>query len=205
MSNSELNTEQIILEAAEAEFFEKGFAGTKMMAIAKRANVAHSMLHYYFRSKENLFQTIFLKKAHTLYPLFENVIDQKLPFSETVRILMKTQFNFLMQNPRLSQFILSEILTNKENRALLLNVLYLKEVNPLTKLEELFNEETKKGTIRPIAFQNLVMNIFSLNVFTFLALPIVQDVITQNPEHIEKMMAERCESNIQFVLTALRP
>jgi AcrR family transcriptional regulator len=205
MIDSTLNTEQIILEAAEAEFFEKGYAGTKMMAIARRANVAHSMLHYYFRSKDNLFQTIFLKKAQTLFPLFENAIEQKLPFSETVLTLMKTQFHFLMQNPQLPHFLLTEILTNKENRALLLDVLSSKVVNPLTKLKEMFDEEVKKGAIRPISFQDLVMNIFSLNISTFLALPVVQDVITQNPEHIEKMLDERCESNIQFVLAALRP
>ena len=54
MKDREQNTEQIILEAAEAEFLEKGYSNAKMMAIAQRAGVAHSMLHYYFRSKENL-------------------------------------------------------------------------------------------------------------------------------------------------------
>ncbi|MDR2815973.1 MAG: TetR/AcrR family transcriptional regulator, partial [Proteiniphilum sp.] len=45
MANKELRSEQIILEAAEAEFLEKGYGNAKMMAIARRANVSHSMLH----------------------------------------------------------------------------------------------------------------------------------------------------------------
>jgi AcrR family transcriptional regulator len=55
VNNNELNTEQIILEAAEAEFLEKGYDSAKTVAIAKRAGVSHSTLHYYFRTKNNCF------------------------------------------------------------------------------------------------------------------------------------------------------
>ena len=48
MNNNEVSTEQIILEAAETEFLEKGYSNAKMLSIAKRAGVAHSMLHYTF-------------------------------------------------------------------------------------------------------------------------------------------------------------
>ena len=60
--NNEANTEQIILEAAEAEFLEKGYGNAKTVAIAQRAGVSHSMLHYYYRTKEQLFQKIFKAK-----------------------------------------------------------------------------------------------------------------------------------------------
>ena len=43
MKTNEQNTEQVILEAAEAEFLEKGYDGAKMLSIARRAGVAHSM------------------------------------------------------------------------------------------------------------------------------------------------------------------
>jgi AcrR family transcriptional regulator len=49
MCNNEIDIKQIILEAAEAEFLEKGFGNTKMMAIAKRAGVSHPFLHYHFQ------------------------------------------------------------------------------------------------------------------------------------------------------------
>ncbi|MDR1552796.1 MAG: TetR/AcrR family transcriptional regulator, partial [Prevotellaceae bacterium] len=115
MDNSELTTEQIILEAAEAEFFEKGYGNTKTVAIAKRAGVSHSMLHYYFRKKENLFQMIFLKKVQMIAQEFEGIFIQNLPFAETVRLIVEMQFDFARQNPRLPYFILSEVLSNKEN------------------------------------------------------------------------------------------
>ena len=46
------NTEQAILQAAETEFLDKGFALAKTTEIAKQAGVTHAMLHYYYRTKE---------------------------------------------------------------------------------------------------------------------------------------------------------
>lgn len=205
MNNNELNTEQIILEAAEAEFLEKGFGNAKMMAIAKRANVAHSMLHYYFRSKENLFQKVFVGKAQTLLPFFENVFEQHLPFFDTLRLLLETQFNFLRQNPKLPLFLLTEILSNKENRALLFDVISKKAISPMSKLKRMLDEEVQKGTVRPIQFQDLMMNIVAINASTFVAMPILQDMVVQDNTTIENLLAERRESNIQFILAALKP
>lgn len=205
MNNSELNTEQIILEAAEAEFLEKGFGNAKMMAIAKRANVAHSMLHYYFRSKENLFQKVFVGKAQTLLPFFENVFEQHLPFFDTLRLLLETQFNFLRQNPKLPLFLLTEILSNRENRALLFDVISKKAISPMSKLKRMLDEEVQKGTVRPIQFQDLMMNIISINASTFVAMPILQDMVVQDNTTIENLLAERRESNVQFILAALKP
>ena len=60
MAEETLDTAAKILKAAEEEFMEKGYGNAKMMSIAARAGVSHSMLHYYYRSKGKLFQMIFL-------------------------------------------------------------------------------------------------------------------------------------------------
>ncbi|MDR1602960.1 MAG: TetR/AcrR family transcriptional regulator, partial [Tannerella sp.] len=91
MNNNELSTEQIILEAAEAEFLEKGYGNAKTVSIAKRAGVGHSMLHYYFRTKEQLFQKIFKEKVHTLAQMFVGIFEKNRPFTETVRLFVETQ------------------------------------------------------------------------------------------------------------------
>ena len=45
----------LILEAAIAEFGEKGFDGTRTGEIARRAGAASGLLHYHFKTKENLY------------------------------------------------------------------------------------------------------------------------------------------------------
>lgn len=206
MNNNELNTEQIILEAAEAEFLEKGYGNAKMMAIAKRAEVSHSMLHYYFRSKENLFQTIFLKKSQIISQSLGSIFEQSLSFSEIVRRIVEVQFDFVRKNPKLPHFILNEILSNKENRSLLFEILSPKAAELAVKLKKILADEAEKGTIRPINMYDFMMNIIAMNVSTFIVLPIVQDMaVIEDDEQLKSLLNERKENNVRFVLNALRP
>ena len=58
MSKKE-NKEQDILKAAEMLFAEKGFKGATTTLIAAQAGVTHAMLHYYFRTKDQIFLKVF--------------------------------------------------------------------------------------------------------------------------------------------------
>lgn len=40
-------------------FHEKGFDGARMQEIADKANINKGLLHYYFKSKDALFDAIF--------------------------------------------------------------------------------------------------------------------------------------------------
>jgi len=206
MNDVEANTEEIILRAAEAEFLEKGYGNAKTVAIAKRAGVSHSMLHYYFRTKENLFQRIFLQKIQMLSGIFEDIWEKGLPFAETLRLFMQEQFNFVAKNPQLPRFILNEIVANKDNRNLLIEVLAPKISAIFQKFSELLNVEIAAGRVRPITFLNLMMNILSINISVFIALPVLQDVFPEtNDAALTALLNERRESNVQFILNALKP
>ncbi|MBH3358691.1 TetR/AcrR family transcriptional regulator [Pseudomonas guariconensis] len=47
-----------ILQAAEKVFAEKGYAGTSMGDIAEQAELPRSNLHYYFSTKDELYQAV---------------------------------------------------------------------------------------------------------------------------------------------------
>ena len=57
------NLEQDILDAASELFLSRGFDNTSTTDIAKKAGCNQALVHYYFRTKENLFQRIFLQKS----------------------------------------------------------------------------------------------------------------------------------------------
>ncbi|MDR2773847.1 MAG: TetR/AcrR family transcriptional regulator [Tannerella sp.] len=206
MINKELRSEQIILEAAEAEFLEKGYGNAKMMAIARRADVSHSMLHYYFRSKENLFKTIFHRKIQMLSQLFEGVKGRELPFEETVRLFIEGQFNFVAQNPRMPRFVLNEVITNPENLALVMDAVRPKIEEIFGNLSKLLDDGIASGAIRPVLFRDFIMNIVSLNISTFVSLPVIEKILPgMDAKAKEAYLSERRESNVQFILSALRP
>ena len=206
MDNNELNAEQTILEAAEAEFLEKGYGNAKTVAIARRAGMSHSMLHYYFRTKENLFQRIFLQKIQTLSGIFENIWEKDLPFAETLRLFMEEQFNFVAKNPQLPRFILNEVVSNETNRNLLFEVLAPKVSVIFQKFNERLINEVLSGRVRPITLPNLMMNIFSVNIAVFVALPMLQKIFpVTGDDALTNFLNERRESNVQFILNALKP
>jgi len=205
LRKNETESKQKILEAAEAEFFEKGFGNAKTVSIAKRAGISHTMLHYYYSTKEELFQRIFKEKVQLLSQMFNVVLEQNANFTETLRLLIETQFNFVAKNPQLPMFIFREILSNEENRQWAVQMLYPHLLPFLSALEKMFNAELSKGTIRPVTFQNLLMNVISLNISVFIALPILKEALhLDSNEKMEKFLVERRESNVQFILNALR-
>ena len=206
MNNNELNTEQIILEAAEAEFLEKGYGNAKTVAIAQRAGVSHSMLHYYYRTKEQLFQKVFREKVQILTQMFNVIFEKNTNFTELLRLLIETQFKFLAKNPQLPTFIFREILSNRENRKWAIETLFPHLFPFLSAIEKMLTAEISKGTVRPITMQNLLMNILSINISVFVALPVLKENLQfESNERIEDFLNERCESNVQFILNALRP
>lgn len=206
MNNSELNTEQIILEAAEVEFLEKGYGNAKMVAIAYRAGVSHSMLHYYFRTKEQLFQRIFKEKIGTITQMFGGIFEKNRPFSETIRLVVETQFNFVGQNQQLPLFIFNELLSNRENRDWAIESLFPQIFPIYCTLEKILNDEIAKGNIRQISINDLMFNIGSINISVFIALPILQDAFSLKDKNVlENFLNERRESNVQFILNALKP
>ena len=103
------NTEQLILKAAEEEFLEKGFVLAKTTEIARRAGVTHAMLHYYYRTKENLFEQVFRQKVQLVAKSLDTAFDEQLPFAQQLETLIQVHFEFIQANPRLPFFILNEI------------------------------------------------------------------------------------------------
>lgn len=204
MEIHDLNTEKLILEAAEVEFLERGYSGAKVVSIAQRAGVSHSMLHYYFRSKEKLFQVVFERKLNQFSLLFEDIFNRDLTFNQIIRLFIETQFNFMAENPRFPHFMLTEILTNHQNRALVFKTLSSR-IDPLArKIDDRLNEEIKAGKVRPISFYDLLLNIASINVMTFFYIPILGDLMGVNDDNIEQLLAKRRESNVEFILNSLK-
>jgi len=206
MCNKEIDTKQMIIEAAEAEFLDKGFGNAKMMAIAKRAGVSHSMLHYHFQTKENLFQMIFRLKISMISQMFEGISEQNLSFFETIRRFIEGQFDFIAQNPRMPLFIMNEVMSDRKKLNLVIEVAKPKGLFIFSRLENMLNEEIEKGTVRPIKFINLIMNIFSINVSFFLVCPLISELILPFDNVVkEAILHDRRESNVLFILNALRP
>lgn len=205
MQGKDITTEQKILEIAEKLFKEKGFAMTSTVEIARMAGCNQSLVHYYYRSKEKLFEKVFEKIAHLFLSVFLQIDEQNLPFEERLSLKIESHFDVLAANPRLPFFFFNEILTNPGR----LNKIKEKISDvPQVIIQRMQNDmerEFAKGTIREMNAIDLVMTVISLNVMLFMAKPLFQ-MITGIPDgDYEKFIIHRRQEHVNIILKSLRP
>jgi len=204
MEEKDINTKQLIMQAAEKEFLNKGYAGAKMTEIAKQAGVNHAMLHYYFKSKENLFNIVFIQKVRLLANSFSSTFDRKVPLFEKIKLGIEAHFDIMARNPTLPFFVYSEIITNEARKKIFIRTLTPNVSKILDELGELMEPEVKKGTIHDISPLNLLINIISLNIFPFLANPFLNTLAQNRGFNYEDILKERKENNVQVILNSLK-
>lgn len=205
MKDREQNTEQIILEAAEAEFLEKGYSNAKMMAIAQRAGVAHSMLHYYFRSKENLFQGILQQKMQEMFSLQGEALEGETTFEGLLRKVRDLRDRFFAANPKFAYFILTEVMGNAQNRELLVQLVERMSRTSMVKLRELLEQEMAAGRMRRMRIENVILMIITLDVAMLTAISQCREEEGIGDEVADRLLAGYKERNLQLFLEALRP
>ena len=194
-------TELRILEAAEAEFLEQGFDGARTVSIAERAGVTHAMLHYYYRSKEQLFQKILDGKVDTLVSSAVTAfMAQDKPFLQRVEEGISAHFDFLMANPQIPLFIVREI--GKRDLGIERKI-HETGLRFFLKIKEEVQDLVNKGEIRPIDPLMLLIDIISQNVFPFMVVPVIAGAldITDSRAFLEQIKQE----NIRLIITRLKP
>ncbi len=196
--------EEKILETAERLFLDKGFALTTTTEIAKEAGCNQALVHYYFRTKEKLFQRIFETKIKLFASEFFSVGQQGDTFEERLARKIEAHFDILAQNPKLPLLLINELTLHPERLTEVKKNISIVPISMLKSLENDLNAEIAKGTIRPITVSDLIINIVSLNVFLFVARPIVSTVLNLTEEETEKMLAERKREIVETVIRSLR-
>jgi AcrR family transcriptional regulator len=169
----ELSTEQAILEAAEELFLENGYAKTSTTAIARKAGCNQALVHYYYRSKENLFGLVFRQKIGVFMSLFLQVSNEDLPFEEKLTKRIGAHFDMLRANERLPVLFFNEIATNGDLARKMLEKFSDLPMPVILQLQSELDAEYQAGRICETSATDLVFNIFSLNLIAFLTKPLV--------------------------------
>ncbi len=194
-------TEARIRAAAKNVFLLKGMDGARMQDIAQEAGINKAMLHYYFRNKEKLFETIFQDIAREFIPRISAVIESEMDLFKKIEILCREYISQFVKTPFVPIFILNEI--NKQPKEFMKKM--WGEGKPPT---DIFFQEVKaairKGIIREINPAHLFLNILSLCVFPFAARPLIQLVLGLNKSGFEAMMEQRKKEIPKLIIESIK-
>ena len=196
--------EQQILEAAEQEFLEKGYDGARTTSIAKTAGVTHAMLHYYFRTKEQLFEHIIDKKMSEIVPLMTHLFGNSgLPLVERIEEAVSVHFDFVVSNPDLPRFLINEVLPNKERcdlfRSKIENVLYF-----VDNLQREVNEAAARGEVEQFNVLLLFQSVLSLNIFPSVMENMIENLLGDNGQSMKEVLAQRKAENIELIMRRIK-
>jgi len=144
-----IDMESRILEAAKVVFVRKGYNQTTMTDIANEVGIGRTALHYYYRTKEMLFEAIFGQLMGIILPNIKKIVEEDVPVIDKIQKAIDQYIEVLKENFLFPIFVVSEMNRDPEH---LYRVL-LKDPNkvlPILQLREEIEEEMNKGNIRKI-------------------------------------------------------
>jgi TetR/AcrR family transcriptional regulator len=206
------NAPERILEAARAEFVAKGFAAARMQAIARGAGVNHALLHYYYGSKEKLYEAALREILHTVWGGLRGELEhlpQKSGFEELLRTLLKAHARILTGHPGFLPFILREFMNERRLPPDSLAGILESFGEVPRRINQALLAEIKAGRMRPIAPVHFWMNMVGMAAGGFIASGIITRYgigpAGSMPEFSEKFFLERAEMIAAILIKGLRP
>jgi len=201
MGEKDKLTEEKIFETATLVFEEQGLAGARMQDIANRAGINKALLHYYFRTKDQLFSAVFTKLAQKMFSKFTPIFEENLSLEEKIRFFFREHIEFLQKNPKLPGFILNEINRNPQRiKMIIQNIDFTHIWNVLT---EHHKDELHKYTITEETLPQIMTSIVALSVFPFAARGIFEIVFGKMGVDFDNYMEVRKEFAAEFVIKAI--
>lgn len=198
----EESAEQRIFDAAHELFVQKGLDGAKMQEIADRAGINKALLHYYYRSKEKLYEMVAKAVIGRAVPTVLKMIESNEPLDQKIPKFIDFYIDLISKNPFIPLFVITEL--NKHPERFFETILPKDLPKPDVFFAQI-EEEVKKGNLRPVKPQHVLMNIVSMCVFPFVAKPMIRIVMGLSLEEMNQLLAERKEEVTRFVLHALKP
>ena len=222
---------EIARETGCTQALSKGYNLTSMTEIARETGCTQALVHYYFRTKENLFSKIFESKFHQFIGCIVQQEDEELPFEELISARTSRLFDLMADNQRLPFMFLSEFVINPEQRLTLkdsifnlcaeatsrLEAMIATEVEKgkdsifnlcaeaTSRLEAMIATEVEKGRIRPTGTMDITLNMFSLVVTFFVVLPFLEDMGLVTDANREEFIAQRKQEIIRTIIGSLKP
>ncbi|QEE48499.1 TetR/AcrR family transcriptional regulator [Flavobacterium alkalisoli] len=189
MSTQELDidTEELIKETAKKIFFGEGRFKATTQEIADAAGVNRTLINYYFRSRDNLFEIVFEDAQTKEKEMGEQIIFSDLPFHQKIEKYLDLFFEQAKKYPYLEIYMVTQMNQGscfKDSEAMnrMLDKFYLE-----------IALEMEKGNIHKMRPEQFLLNMISLTSFPVSMRPLLQENMGISDESYDAIIDERKE------------
>jgi AcrR family transcriptional regulator len=200
-NTKDANTEENILHAAKFVFQAKGMDGARMHEIADKAGINKAMLHYYYRSKQLLFEAVFNNAFSLLAPQLNAILNDESSIENKIKNFTSNYISFFMKHPYLPNFVINELNRNQDF------VLKLKENKNFPNLEKFKKQlalEIENGIMKPISAEQLFINILALNIFPFVGKPLIMALTKMDDKAYKQLIEDRKTEVSIFIINSIK-
>jgi len=200
------NPQRRILAAARDVFLERGLAGARMQEIARRAGINKALLHYYFRSKDDLFEMVLRQEIHRFFEGLFQAIPQYGGFPDFLRSFIHNYLAQLSRNPALMRFILWELEAGGERAARALSeIVHQKEFPVRDVLLGRIQQAVEAKEIRSVDAAHFLLSLIGMCVYPMLARPLWQHLLPEVNESLPQFLLKREEEIFKLIWNGVKP
>lgn len=197
-----LDTEQRIFEAAKRVFVTKGMDGARMQDIADAAGINKSMLHYYYRSKEKLFERVFAERIAVHNARILQVLGAPIGIREKLSMMVEVQFEVIGEDSHLILFLLTEM---NRNANIVNNLLVINGIDEaIASLKTQMVQEALDGKINPqVQPEEVLLDVLAMIEFPVIAAPLLHKILFAGDiAEYQRLLATR-KRHILYVLNRI--
>jgi TetR/AcrR family transcriptional regulator len=195
--------EERILKAATKIFREKGREGARMQEIADAAGINKALLHYYFRSKDQLFERVFQESARLFFFRLNEILQSERDIFQKITQLCDAYISLSVENPFIPVFIIGEM--NRTQDIFISNMFTATQSRPdFSFFRQQLHEAASSGLLTPLAPHQLIMNILGLCVFPVISKPMMQFNMGIGEKEFMALMEERKQLIPALIISSLK-
>lgn len=202
---SEKATEDRILEAALQIFSMKGKDGARMQDIADLAGINKALLHYYFRSKDGLYDQVFEYVVSKLVRSFGSSLQDAPDFETLLRKFISNYIDFVNGNLAVVRLMVTEHLAGGERATPRIMSMMQSTNAPLRLFVDRMTEAASRGEIRRVDPHQTLLTVVSSCVFFFLVYPTVEALVPMAHERRSEFIEERKQHLYDVMIRSLHP
>lgn len=189
-SGETVDAETRIFDAALRVFARKGKDGARLQEIADEAGIHRPLLHYYFRTKQQLYEAV----AERLFRDFLLSFDappEEGSFADTLKAFIDHYMDSVREHTHAAMWMVAENMAGSPILGEMLARAFATEGSPQRAMVDAIERAVRSGEIRPVDSRQLMLTVVSACVFPFVTLPTVKMMNPLAAEDFDAYLAER--------------
>lgn len=198
------NMEEQILLVAKELFMQNGYEGVSTTQVAKAVGCNQALVHYYYRTKQNLFKIICQQEIQKMLKILADIPQEDISFENFIEKIIEAQIGFLKNNPDAPFFIIGELRHNSEVLKMMKELFseFGKEI--VGKIRMFVQMKQSKGELNDVSVEDLLIDIVSLDVMSFVGQVLFTQILEMDSQTQEAFLERRKTHIKKLILSNIK-